>query len=91
MVASSHGHEHLWKWGSWPLPLKCQVRDWGRRRMAVGVCGTGGRGGREWGGGVKGSGIRDLGHVVPYRDQVITEESETVRLSATSAIFPVFC
>ncbi len=47
MVTLSHRHTHLWKWGSWPPSLKCPVRDWVWRWMAVGVCDTGRGGGDE--------------------------------------------
>lgn len=56
VVTLSHGLARLWKRGSWPLPLKCQVRDWGWRRMAVGVCGAEG----EEGMGGRGQGVRNL-------------------------------
>lgn len=56
-------HTHLWKWGSWPPSLKCPVRDWGWRWMAVVVCDTGGGGSC---GGVKGLGICGWACVVPY-------------------------
>lgn len=77
VVTLSHGHTHLFKWGSWPPSLKCLFRDQALRRMAVGVWeetrGRREQWGRRWG--VRRSGICGWAHVGPCGSQVVTKES----------------